>query len=79
MLINSQVLADRADSSDFQINGSREQREQKVVMCLSRSRHVIGSHETKVASAGGEMNVGSANTERSGLSVRKTSSVFTLL
>ena len=77
MLINSQVLADRADSSDFQINGSREQRAESCNVLVKR--HVIGSHETKVASAGGEMNVGSANTERSGLSVRKTSSVFTLL
>ena len=73
MLINSQVLADRAGSSDFQINRTAESRNVLV------KRHVIGSHETKVASAGGEMNVGSANTKRIGLSVRITGSVFTLL
>ena len=61
---NSQEMADRADSSDFQVSRTKD-----IV-----ERH-IRNHETKVASAGRKRNVGTANTKRGGLSVRKSGSV----
>ena len=38
--------------------------------------HVIWNHETKFASTGYEHNAGSANMERSGLSIKKTGSIW---
>ena len=62
---NSQVMADRADSSDFQVSRTTAFVE----------RH-IRNHETNVASADRKRNVGTANTKRGGLSVRKSGSVW---
>ena len=67
---NSHVLAGRADASDFYASGTAD--DWNVLF----KSHVIWNHETKVASTGREVYVGSANTKWSSIWLREESLCF---